>query len=78
MLEFDLWKETFVFAVVYSFIILVPCVLVAFVGRGMIERLGRFPTKTPFIQMSIFFQLVIIEAFTFFGLIGFYQFFTSK
>ena len=78
MVEFDLWKESFIFALIYSVFILIPCVLVVLLGRPMIERLGRWPTKTPIIQISVFLKLMLLEAFTFAGLIVFYLFFTSK
>ena len=56
MIEFDLWRESFIFALVYSVMIIVPCVLIALLGRSMIEKLGRYPTRTPVIQMGVFFQ----------------------
>ena len=77
MIEFDLWGESFVFFMIYSIIILVPCVLVAIMGKKMITQLGLYPTKTPAIQMSIFMQLVIMEILTFFFLIIFFHVFSS-
>ena len=77
MIPFELWGESFIFASVYAVIILVPCVLVALIGRKMIDQLGQYPTKTPAIQMSIFFQLVTIEVITFVLLIGFFKFFSK-
>ena len=78
MVDFDLWKESFIFAVIYSFLIIIPCILAVWIGRNMIERLGQWPSKTPVIQMGAFFKLVLLEAVTFTSLIGFYLFFTSK
>jgi len=78
MVEFNLWGESFIFAVIFAFIILVPCVLVAFIGTRMIDRLGRYPTKTPVIQMSILVPLVAIEIVTFALMLGFYRFFSVK
>ena len=73
MIPFNLWTESFIFASVYAVIILVPCVLVAWIGRKMIRQLGQYPSKTPAIQMSIFIQLVAIEVATFTLMIGFFR-----
>ena len=77
MVSFDLWGESFIFGMVYSVIIMVPCLIVLFIGRKMIDRLGRYPSKTPTIQMSILFPLVILEVVTFAALIGFFRVFSS-
>ena len=78
MVEFDLWKEAFIFSVIFCPIIIIPCVLVALMGRKFIDQLGTYPTKTPVIQMSILFKLVILEIATFVSLISFYHFFEGK
>ncbi len=78
MVAFDLWKEAFIFAIVFAPIIIIPCVLVALMGRKMIDQLGRYPTQTPIIQMSIFWKLVVVEIITFFCLIAFFQFFSAN
>ena len=76
MVEFDLWKEAFIFAIVFAPIIIIPCVLVALMGRKMIDQLGMRPTQTPIIQMSIFGKLVAIEVVTFICFYAFLQFFS--
>ena len=78
MVQFDYWIESLIFWIFYAIIIIVPCVLVALMGRKMITRLGQYPTKTPVIQMSIFFPFVAIVAATFALLIGFYHLFEGK
>ena len=75
MVAFDLWKESFIFALVYGVLIIVPCVLVALMGRKMIGQLGQWPTQTPAIQMSIIWKLILIEVVTFSLLIGFFNVF---
>jgi len=76
MISFDLWSESLIFSSIYAVIIIVPCILVAIIGRRMIQQLGQYPSRTPMIQMSVFWQLVTIEIITFISLIGFYRFFT--
>ena len=78
MVEFNLWKETFILVLIFSPLIIIPCILVAIIGRKMIDQLGTYPTQTPVIQVKVISKLVVIEAITFACLIGFYQFFTSK
>ena len=51
----------------------IPCVGIAIVGRQLIYQLSHFPSKTPAIQMSILFKLVIIEIVGFTLLLTFYH-----
>jgi len=53
MEPFNLWAESVIFMTVFSVIIIVPCILVALIGRDMIDQIGYFPTKTPIIQILI-------------------------
>jgi len=78
MVPFELWGVSLIFCSIYAVIIIIPCILVAHLGRGMINEVGRWPTKTPAIQMKVLWKLVILEVLTFFGLIAFFQFFISE
>lgn len=49
------------FIIIFTFIVLIPCVLIAIIGYKMITRLGYFPSKTPAIHLSIVWQLISIE-----------------
>ena len=40
---------------------LIPCIGVAWLGKNLLDQLGRFPSKTPAIQMGVLFKLIIIE-----------------
>jgi hypothetical protein len=76
MVEFNLWIESLIFGSIFSVIVIIPCVLVTILGKKMIYELGQYPTKTPVIQMSILFQLIVVEILTFICLLGFYNFFS--
>ena len=76
-LKFDLWYESFIFAAIFSVIILIPCVLIAMMGKSLINKLGRYPSNTPVLQMGVAIQFCVIVIFTFAALIGFYQFFAN-
>jgi len=54
-------KAAFVFMLVFWALMLIPCVGVGWLGKRLIEDLGRYPSKTPAIQTGILFKLAIIE-----------------
>jgi len=49
------------FVAIFFILITIPCVGVGWVGYRLMTRLGRFPSKTPAIQMSVLFKLIILE-----------------
>ena len=64
-MHFEYWHEAYIFIGVFFFLMLLPCVGVAYIGFKMIEKQGQFPSKTPAIQLSIFLQLVVTEVICF-------------
>ena len=50
-----------IFIGVFYILILIPCVGIGWLGYDLLDRLGRFPSKTPAIQMSVLLKLVLIE-----------------
>lgn len=76
MIEFSQWGESLIFIGIFSLIIIIPCVVVALLGRKMIDKLGQFPSNTPAIQMGVLMWLLLTEALTFVALIAFYKFFS--
>ena len=75
--RFNLWWESLIFASVFSGIVILPCVCIAIIGRKMIEQLGLYPSQSPKIQMSVLWQLIIIEVITFTLWMWFYVFFSD-
>ncbi len=61
------------FVIIFTFILLIPCVLIAYIGFRMITQLGYFPSKTPAIQLSILWKLVAIEIISISALLILYQ-----
>jgi hypothetical protein len=51
----------FIFAIIFYVLMLIPCIGVGWLGKNMLDRLGRFPSKTQAIQMSVLFKLIVIE-----------------
>ncbi len=50
-----------VFVGIFTVLILIPCAGIAWLGTRFINKLGRFPSKTPAIQMSVVLKLIILE-----------------
>jgi hypothetical protein len=50
-----------VFILIIFILISIPTVGTAWLGYKLIDKLGRFPSKTPAIQMSIMFKLIGLE-----------------
>ena len=72
------WGEVIVFVVIFYCIIGIPCFLIVVIGRDLIDKLGRFPSRTPAIQLSVAFKLIVLEIFTFGALIAFHNFFYNS
>jgi hypothetical protein len=77
MVEFNLWFESAILASIFAVLIIIPCVLVALLGRKLIDQLGHHPSKSSKLQMSILIPLVLIEILTFASFYLFAHFFTS-
>ncbi len=50
-----------IFIGIFFVLMLIPTVGIAWIGWRLIERLGRYPSKTPAIQLSVVFKLVVVE-----------------
>jgi len=55
------YSTMIVFAIIFFILIAIPCVGIAWLGSRLINRLGRYPSKTPAIQMSVVFKLTVLE-----------------
>ena len=77
MVAFDLWGESFIFASIFSVIILIPCLIIGILGRKMIVRLSYYPSQAPQILMSICVQFFLTAIFAFALLFGFFKMFTD-
>lgn len=72
------WMFSLIFCAVFALIVLVPCVIIAILGRKAIYRMGQTPSQIPVIQLQIFLPLIITDVVTFASLIGFYNVFSGK
>lgn len=77
MVAFDLWGESFIFASLFSIIILIPCLVVGIMGRKMIYKLAYYPSQAPKILMSICLQFIVTSAVTLGLLYAFFRAFTD-
>jgi len=55
----------FVLIGIFVVIILVPCVGIAILGVNLMEKIGRYPSKTSAFQTSTFIKLFILEIISF-------------
>lgn len=75
-MHFDYWYEGILFIGIFFVIIVIPCFFVAILGYQTITQMGYFPSKTPAIQMNIFWKLVLLEVLTFGFIMLFYRLFS--
>ena len=62
-----------VFIMVFWAIMLIPCIGIGWISVKFINRLGRYPSKTPAIQMSILWKLIFVEVISLTLLLGFFK-----
>jgi len=77
MEKFTLYSEALIFISVFTVIVIVPCFFTTLIGKEMIDRIGRFPTKTSIIQVKALYRLVFIEIVAFSLLASFYRVFAN-
>jgi F0F1-type ATP synthase membrane subunit c/vacuolar-type H+-ATPase subunit K len=49
----------------FIFVVCVPCIGIAILGFNLMEKMGRYPSKTPAFQISTFLKLAILEIIAF-------------
>ena len=54
-------KYGLVLVAVVFVMMVIPCVILSFIGYRMISAIGNHPSKTPGIQMGILLKLLIVE-----------------
>ena len=62
-----------IFIVIFWFLLLVPCIGAGWLGYKLIDKLGRYPSKTPAIQTGILLKLVVVEVVSFAMLLTFFK-----
>ena len=61
-------EDTFTAVVFFSIFfvgIIFPCAGASFLGKKLIDKLGRYPSRTPIIQLEILFPLIVVEVISF-------------
>jgi len=66
-----------IFILLFYVFVLIPCVGVSIIGVRLINKLGRFPSKTPSVQMSVLFQLIVLEVVSFTLILSFFKVLTA-
>ena len=71
------WMYSLIFVAVFAVIVLVPCVIIALMGRKAINQMGMYPTRIPIIQTKMMMPLLAVDVVTFALLILFYRVFSG-
>jgi len=67
--------ESLLFISIFLVLIGMPCLGIGIIGVKMMNRLGRWPSKTPAIQMEILIKLVVVEVVALAMMLIFYRLF---
>lgn len=67
-----------IFVAIFYGIMLFACIGIGWIGKNLIDDLGRFPSKTPAIQMGILFKLVVLEVVSMTLIVLFFKALTSQ
>lgn len=55
----------FILVGIFATIILIPCIGISILGTHLMERIGRYPSKTPAFQVNTFIKIFILEIISF-------------
>jgi hypothetical protein len=67
-----------IFIVIFYTLLLIPCIGISWLGSKLIEKLGRYPSKTPAIQLSVMLKLAVVEVVSFALLLTFFKALVSE
>ncbi len=67
-----------IFILLFLIMIAIPCLGVGWLGYKLITKLGRYPSKTPAIQMGVMLKLVIIEVVSLTMILVFFKILVSE
>ncbi len=66
------------FIIIFFIMIGIPCLGVGWLGYKLITKIGRYPSKTPAIQMGIMLKLIIIEVVSLTVILVFFKILVSE
>ena len=70
--------EMLILIAIWFVIIVIPCVGIGFIGKRLINRLGKFPSKTSGITLNIMWKLIVIEVVSLTLILLFFKVFTTE
>ena len=65
--------EMIIFMGIFFWLIFIPCAGIAWIGKKLIDRIGRYPSRTPALQTQVIFKLTVIEVVSLTLLLGFFK-----
>jgi cytochrome c biogenesis protein CcdA len=77
MAKFTYWYEGFIFILIFSVIMAIPCVAIALLGSKLISNLGQYPTRSARLQLETALPLSGVMILTFGLFILFFHIFSD-
>ena len=77
MAKFAYWYEGFIFILIFSVIMAIPCIAIALLGSRLISNLGQYPTKSARLQLETALPLLGVMILTFGLFILFFHIFSD-
>jgi hypothetical protein len=75
--KFAYWYEGFVFILIFTVIMAIPCVSIAFLGSKLISNLGQYPSRSAKLQVETALPLLGVMILTFGMFIIFFLIFSD-
>ena len=72
-MQSEYWGAGILLISIVLIIIGVPCTAIAWLGLKVIKKLSYYPSKTPAVQLSILFKLLVIEVISVALMLMFYN-----
>ena len=63
--KFGYWYEGFIFIVIFTVIMAIPCVSIALLGSKLISNLGQYPSRSAKLQLETALPLLGVMILTF-------------
>ena len=77
MAKFAYWYEGFIFILIFTVIMAIPCVSIAIMGSKLISNLGQYPTKSARLNVQTALPLLGVMILTFGLFIIFFHIFSD-
>lgn len=67
-----------VFLMIWAALILIPCVLMGWMGYRFITKLGQYPSRTAVIQKNVMFPYIVVAVASMTAIVVFFKILTAE